>query len=218
MHVNQDFEIWPELLSQRLQDFERELEVRVATEELRIPKRVKFQSLEAFLYYCFCDAHEVFWSAFGSVPTIGVGENRISVLATQQLPDGYSQGFSQYVPARNLNRTHDQAMDMTNVGDGGNDCIGDGIDLAWIFSDGEMRQFMDGGFGGRNEPINRRFADPVNSAVGTNLHEQPVLPFGTHCISFNLGDLHEFEPLAWSGELIARLLYHRRDESGGCVQ
>src|SRR5580692_306089 len=82
-------------------------------------------------------------------------------------------------------------MDVTPVGNRGDDCVGDRVYLTGVSADDEMSQFVDRGFGRGNETVHGRFADSVNIAVRADFDEQPVLPPGTDRIGFNFCDLHE---------------------------
>src|SRR5271170_5038762 len=112
MHVDHDLEIGTELATQRAQNLEREVKVCVAAEKLRRTEGIYFERLESLAHDGFCHLYEVFGSALGPVPSVGVGENRVSMFASQKLPDGDAKGFSENIPTGHFDCAHNHAMDV----------------------------------------------------------------------------------------------------------
>ena len=77
---------------------------------------------------------------------------------------------------------------MTSVLDRFKHRLRDGIDLPRILPQSEVCQFLNGSFRRLDEAIHRRFADTMQTAVGTDFDKQPVLPARTYSVGFDIGN------------------------------
>ncbi len=68
--------------------------------------------------------------------------------------------------------------------------LGDDLHLERVHPHDQGFQFMDGRFDGFAEVVQRAFADAVNTFIGQDLREQPVLPRITRDVRLDSGYLH----------------------------
>ncbi len=71
------------------------------------------------------------------------------------------------------------------------EALGEGIDAARILADRQVLQLVNAGLGGLDEAVQRAFSNAVESGIGYDPHEQPVLPAGADGIGFYVDDLHD---------------------------
>src|SRR6476659_3077823 len=179
MDIDQDERIARQLVSQLAQDRIGKLELGFADEPLRCPEGIELESLEALRDHRLRRIEEGLGTALGAIPAIGIAQDALAQAAAQQLMDRRSERLAENIPAGDLDRRDDGAVDMAAVErDALEQALGDCPCASWILPDDEMLELANAGLGGTDEAVERALAYAVDAFVGVNLDEEPVLPAG----------------------------------------
>ena len=191
MHVDQDQRVLRQLVAQRPADVVGEVELVARDEALRGAERVELERLEALGQHRLGRLEEGFRRTLGAIPAIGIAEHAVAHPSAEQLMDRHAETFAEDVPAGDLDRRDDRAMDMAAVErDAVEHALGERVDAARILADRKVLEFVHAGLGRLDEAVQRALADAMDARVGMDPDEQPVLPAGADREGLDLGDLH----------------------------
>src|ERR1700760_3140797 len=128
------------------------------------------------LFRCPC---KVLWRPLGSIPAVGIAQNRFPNLSSEELINRYAQRLAEDIPKGNFDSGYRSSVDMPRVDRHALHQTGrQRIDLKRVLPDGKMFQLTDRGFGRSNKAIESAFPDAMQTAIGMNSHKEPILPTG----------------------------------------
>ena len=82
-------------------------------------------------------------------------------------------------------------MNVTGILNGLDDCSGDSVHIAWVFTNNKMGEFVNSCLSGLDKSVEGGFADSIKTVlVRHHSHEKPVLPTCTHRVSFDRRNFH----------------------------
>src|SRR5581483_3789819 len=144
-------------------------------------------------------------------PAIGIAEHAVADTAAEKLMDRNGKRLPQNVPAGDLDRRDHGAVDVAAVKrDAVEHALGERAHAPRILSNGEMLEFANAGLRRADEAVQRPLAYPVQSLIGVDPDEQPVLPAGANGECLDAGDAHgSGEPGDGLDDTLGREAVHR---------